>query len=246
MPEDPLEPKRPILPAIVSGTIAAGAAFLVVNITAVAQSPGATIAQEWAEGPILSAALESPVIMLLLAVGAGVESFLLWGCIQTFSLTRLGSTFEIIQLEKMLDEKRYSEALSFCETRGRYYTRLVAAALGAMHRGRDAMDLAVDTAQASEERDGMDRIHDVGTLASLILLVGLLGLCLGAVDSLTALVEDRSRHLLLARSAFVPPAFACTVALPAYLMEAMYRRKLPQIHARVRHESGRIIGKIEL
>lgn len=194
---------------------------------------------------LLTAAFRSPFITLALALCAGVESFLIWGCIQTLAAARLGSAFEIVELEKLLNEKRYSEANTFCEQRTRYYTRLVGAALSNAHRGKAAMELAVDSEQESEERRGMDRIHSLGTLAGVALLFGILGLSTNALDALGHATRDPAAFLDSARAAFFPPVLACVVAIPAFLMEATYRRRLPQIHARVRHESGRLIQRIE-
>lgn len=210
--------------------------------------------QSWGEAPpaapeeeasLLAAAFESPVITLTLALCAFYESFLIWGCIQTLAAARMGSAFEIVELEKLLDGKHYSEAATFCDGRSRYYTRLVGAALNAAHGGRGAMQLAVDTMIETEERRGMDRVHALGTLAGVGLLVGLLGLSVNAFHALTVLDQDRALHLTLARASFLAPGFACVVAIPAYLMEATYSRRLPQIHARVRHEAGRLIARIE-
>ncbi len=197
------------------------------------------------EPPLLAAAFESPVITLAIALCAFWESFFIWGCIQTLAAARIGSAFEIIELEKLLDQKCYADALRFCESRPRYYARLVAVALSAAHRGKEAMDLAIHTTVETEERRGMDRIHALGTLAGVALLVGLFGLCANAFSAIAELHGDRLLFLTLARAAFLGPAFACVIAVPAFLMEATYRRKLPQIYARVRQEAARLIARIE-
>lgn len=205
----------------------------------------ATMSRSDGGNALLTAAFRSPVLTLLLCLCAMVESYLIWKCIQTLAASRLGTAMEIVELERMLQSRRYTEAVAFCERNARYYTRLVGAALSSCHRGKESMEFAVDTEQEAEERRGMDRIHALGTLAGVALLTGLLGLCVNALDALAHAQANRTGFLELASAAFFPPTFAALIAIPAFLMEATYRRKLPQIHARVRHEAGRLIAQIE-
>jgi biopolymer transport protein ExbB len=95
----------------------------------------------------------------------------------------------IDELEALLNEQQYQEALELCESEKNFVTNMVGAALTHMEHGFDEMrDAATQAAQAEANKLNM-KISYISLLANIAPMLGLFGTVFGMVAAFTEIVK---------------------------------------------------------
>ncbi len=95
----------------------------------------------------------------------------------------------IDELEALLEEEEYQEALEYCETEPNYLTNVIGAALPKMNAGFEEMRDAAASAAAVEVGKLNQKISYINLIANMGPMLGLFGTVVGMVAAFTEIVN---------------------------------------------------------
>jgi biopolymer transport protein ExbB len=167
--------------------------------------------------------------------GGGVISFLLVFPIQVLSVATLAHVIEhfvtlhrdklvppeiVVELETLLDEEKFEEAVNLCAASRNYVTNVVGASIARVSEGYDAMVVA---AQGAVEEENLRLVHKISWLSlygNLGPMLGLFGTVVGMVIAFTQIAQSevtpspqKLAHGIFA--ALVTTVWGLLVAMPA-------------------------------
>lgn len=91
------------------------------------------------------------------------------------------------EIEALLDEEEYEEALDLCDAEPNYFTRVIGAGIPKVEEGFDSVKAAMADAQGTETAKYMMRISWLSLCASLGPMFGLLGTVSGMVAAFSVI-----------------------------------------------------------
>lgn len=96
----------------------------------------------------------------------------------------------VVEIETLLDEEQYEEALNLCEASKNYLTNIVGAALARVGEGYDAM---VAAAEGATEEENLKLIHKISWLSlfgNIAPMLGLFGTVVGMVIAFSKIARS--------------------------------------------------------
>ena len=135
------------------------------------------------------------------------------------------------QLEIMLEEKRYRDAIDFAANDPSFLARLVDAALNEASNGYAAMERAVDEASDAGVTKMLRPVEFLNVLGNVAPMCGLFGTVYGMIVAFYQLVEsggkpDPAKLALGISTALVTTFWGLVVAIPALSAYAWIRNKI--------------------
>ncbi len=140
----------------------------------------------------------------------------------------------IVELETLLDEEQYEEAINLCEASKNYLTNIVGAAIARVGEGYDAMKAA---AAGQTDEENLKLIHKI----SWLVLFGNIGPMLGLFGTVTGMVmafgviasskESPSPQVLAGGifTALVTTVWGLLVAMPALGFNFIFKMKVQRL-----------------
>jgi len=135
------------------------------------------------------------------------------------------------QVEAMLAEKRYRDAIDYAESDHSYLGQLISAALGEAGSGYSAMERAVEEAADAQTSKMLRPIEYLNVLGNIAPMLGLFGTVYGMILAFQQLVAAGGKPDPAALAAGISTALVTTfwglvVAIPALAAYAVVRNKV--------------------
>ena len=139
-----------------------------------------------------------------------------------------------IQLEQMLSEKRYREAIDYAESDPSYLAQMISAALAEAANGYGAMERAVEETSDTEISRQLRPIEILNVMGNISPMMGLFGTVYGMIVAFQKLVDaggqpDPAMLAAGISTALVTTFWGLVVAIPALAAYALVRNKLDAI-----------------
>jgi biopolymer transport protein ExbB len=140
----------------------------------------------------------------------------------------------IVELETLLDEEQYEEAISLCEATKNYVTNIVGAAIAHVGDGFDAM---ISAAEGATDEENMKLNHKTSWLSlfgNIGPLMGLFGTVTGMVMAFSQIAQSSStpspQQLALGIfTALVTTVWGLLVAMPATAFGFIFKTKVQKL-----------------
>ncbi len=135
------------------------------------------------------------------------------------------------QIEAMLAEKRYREAIDFAQSDPSFLGKLVSGALGEASNGYVAMERAIEEEADAEIGKMLRPIEFLNVLGAVAPMIGLFGTVYGMIRAFQALVEaggrpDPAELAAGISTALVTTLWGLVVAIPALAGFAVIRNRI--------------------
>ena len=174
-----------------SSLIMAAAAFIVFTTPAYAVTPGTLITGGGGIGYVLLA-------LSVVGVALIIEHFI------NVRREKLAPPDVIDEIETLLNEEQYQEALELCEAEPGFLTNVLAAALPKMEHGFDSMEQAAHDISEEEAIKLHSKVSWLSLLSAVSPMLGLLGTVWGMIGAFDVIAQS---------SAPEPADFAGTISL---------------------------------
>jgi len=208
------------------------AAAMAFPTIALAQDDGAGTEQSWfkafiwPEGPILG----NLIIVLLLVMSATVMGFSMMLIIK-YRKNQILPEETRDEVEALLAEKKYREAIEFASDDESFLGQVVAAALNEAPNGYSAMERAVEEVGDSESIKILRPIEYLNVLGNISPMIGLFGTVFGMIVAFQALVggggnADPTELAGGISTALVTTFWGLVVAIPALTAYSLIRNKI--------------------
>jgi biopolymer transport protein ExbB len=170
-----------------------------------------------------------PIELLSIAtVAAIIEHFV------TIQRDKLVPPEVIVELETLLDEEQYEEAINLCEASKNYITNIAGAAIARVGEGYEAM---VSAAEAATEEENLKLIHKISWLSlfgNIAPMLGLFGTVTGMVMVFQKIAEstgspspgDLAGGIF---TALVTTVWGLMVAMPALAFFFVFKLKVQRL-----------------
>ena len=157
----------------------------------------------------------------------------------------------VLELETLLDEEQYEEAINLCETSRNYVTTVVGAAIARLAEGYDAM---VSAAEGATDEQNLKLIHKISWLnlfANIGPLMGLFGTVVGMVMAFTQIAMSATppspQELALGIfTALVTTVWGLLVAMPASSLYFYFKVKVQKLSFELSNVAMEIVGRFRL
>lgn len=167
-------------------------------------------------------------IMSIATLAAIIEHFI------TIQRDKLVPPEIVVELETLLDEEQYEEAINLCEASKNYITNIVGAAIARVGEGYEAMR---DAAETATEEENLKLIHKISWLAlfgGVAPMMGLFGTVVGMVMAFTqiAMSTGTPSPQQLAGGIFtalVTTVWGLMVAIPAMGFYFIFKMKVQKM-----------------
>ncbi|MEQ8765849.1 MAG: MotA/TolQ/ExbB proton channel family protein [Planctomycetota bacterium] len=129
------------------------------------------------------------LIVLLSVVGMGlvIEHFI------TVRRDKLAPPELIDEVEALLEEKEYQEALELCESEPNYFTNVVAAGLPKISASFEAMEKSIEEAGEEEAVRLHQKISWLSLIANVAPMMGLLGTVAGMIEAFNVIAAQQGQ-----------------------------------------------------
>ena len=225
-------PKHPIShrPSRVATVVSAIAMLLVAASPAMAQDGGTSFFQMFLWTPDL---LGNIIIWGLVATSMASIGFAIY-LFTRYRQTEMSPEDTQQQVESMLAEKRYREAIDFANSDDSYLGTLLAAALNEAANGYGAMQRAIEEAGDAETARILRPVEYLNVIGNISPMIGLFGTVYGMIRAFQGLVEAGGRPdpSVLAggiSTALVTTLWGLVVAIPALACYSVIRNKIDAI-----------------
>ena len=170
------------------------------------------------------------ILMSAVNMGASIHFFI------KYRRTTIIPEMTYVQLETMLDEKRYRDAIDFAANDPSYLARLVDAGLNEASNGYAAMERAVEEASDAESTKLLRPVEFLNVLGNVAPMCGLFGTVYGMIVAFSKLVESGGKPNPAELAAGISTALVTTfwglvVAIPALSAYAWIRNKIDALCA---------------
>jgi len=140
----------------------------------------------------------------------------------------------VVELETLLDEEQYEEAISLCEATRNYITNIVGAAIARADEGYDAVVMAAEGATDEQNLRLQHKISWLNLFANIGPLMGLFGTVVGMVMAFTRIAASSTppspQELALGIfTALVTTVWGLLVAMPASAFYFFFKVKVQQL-----------------
>ncbi|MHC4606519.1 MAG: MotA/TolQ/ExbB proton channel family protein [Planctomycetota bacterium] len=140
----------------------------------------------------------------------------------------------VVELETLLDEEQYEEAINLCEATKNYITNIVGAAIARVGEGYEAMEMAAETATDEENLKLMHKIQWLNLFGNVAPMMGLLGTVTGmttAFGSIAGSAGTVSPQELAGGifTALVTTVWGLIVAIPSLAFYFIFRLKVQRL-----------------
>ncbi|HXG62184.1 MAG TPA: MotA/TolQ/ExbB proton channel family protein [Planctomycetota bacterium] len=140
----------------------------------------------------------------------------------------------VVELETLLDEEQYEEAINLCEATKNYITNIVGAAIARVGEGYDAMVAAAEAATDEQNLKLQHKISWLPLLGNIGPLMGLFGTVTGMVMAFTqiAMSTGTPSPQELAQGIFtalVTTVWGLIVAMPATFFSYLFKVKVQKL-----------------
>ena len=140
----------------------------------------------------------------------------------------------IVELEQLVDEEQYEEAMNLCEASRNYITNIVSAALARVGEGFDPMYNAMENAVEEENLKLMQKISYLSLLGNVAPMLGLFGTVVGMVGAFTKIATtagspspaDLAGGIY---TALVTTVWGLLVAIPALSAFFIFKNKVQKM-----------------
>ena len=140
----------------------------------------------------------------------------------------------VVELETLLDEEQYEEAMNLCEATKNYITNIVGAAIAKVGEGYDAMVSAAEGATDEQNLKLQHKISWLPLLGSVGPLMGLFGTVTGMVMAFTQIAmstgtpspQDLAKGIF---TALVTTVWGLIVAIPATFFGYIFKVKVQRM-----------------
>ncbi len=179
----------------------------------------------WSEDPIGLAIIWILLLMSAISIGFSLKLFL------TYRKSNLVPDDTAQQVEALLNEKRYREAIEYADADTSYLGRLISAALAEAAAGFGAMERAVEEEADSQTARMLRPIEYLNVLGNIGPMLGLFGTVYGMILAFQQLVAaggkpDPAELAAGISTALVTTFWGLIVAIPALAVYAMIRNKI--------------------
>ncbi|MBI2898925.1 MAG: MotA/TolQ/ExbB proton channel family protein [Planctomycetes bacterium] len=173
--------------------------------------------------------LLAPIELLSIAtVAATIEHFV------TIQRDKLVPPEVVVELETLLDEEQYEEALNLCESSKNYITNIVGAAIARVGEGYEPMVTAAEGATEEENLKLGQKISWLSLFGNLGPMMGLFGTVVGMVMTFQTIAEstgspspaDLAGGIF---SALVTTVWGLMVAMPALAFFFVFKMKVQRL-----------------
>ncbi|MEX2216582.1 MAG: MotA/TolQ/ExbB proton channel family protein [Phycisphaeraceae bacterium] len=170
------------------------------------------------------------ILMSAVNMGASIHFFI------KYRRTTIIPEMTYVQLEAMLDEKRYRDAIDFAANDPSFLARLVDAGLNEASNGYAAMERAVEEASDAESTKLLRPVEFLNVLGNVAPMCGLFGTVYGMIVAFSKLVEsggkpDPAKLAGGISTALVTTFWGLVVAIPALSAYAWIRNKIDALCA---------------
>ena len=203
----------------------------------------------YAATPLQGAAPRSPGFIEIYILGGGMPGILFLLPIELLSIATLAAIIEhymsiqrdklvppqvVVELEQLLEEEQYEEAINICEATKNYITNIVGAAIARAEEGYDAMEGAAAMATEEENLKLNHKIQWLNLFGNVSPMMGLLGTVVGMVTAFSAIAAsaDTPPPNELAGGIFtalVTTVWGLLVAIPALTFYFIFRLKVQRL-----------------
>jgi len=170
-----------------------------------------------------------PIELLSIAtVAAIIEHFV------TLQRDKLVPPEIVVELETLLDEEQYEEAINLCEASKNYLTNIVGAAIAHVGDGYDAMKNAANSACDEENIKLIHKISWLSLFGNVGPMLGLFGTVVGMVSAFSVIAQSTGSPSPqeLAQGIFtalVTTVWGLMVAIPAMGFFYMFKMKVQRM-----------------
>ncbi len=140
----------------------------------------------------------------------------------------------VVELETLLDEEQYEEAINLCEATKNYITNIVGAAIARVGDGYDAMVSAAEGAVDEQNLKLQHKITWLPLLGNIGPLMGLFGTVVGMVIAFTSIAQSTGtpspQELALGIfTALVTTVWGLLVAMPATFFAFIFKVRVQKL-----------------
>lgn len=170
----------------------------------------------------------------------------------SFNLNRekLAPPEVVVQIDELIEQQQYEEALNICDATRNYVTAIVGAALAKMQDGVDAMS---DAAAGAQEEQNVALSHKIGwlsLLANVAPMCGLFGTVVGMVQAFTEIAtttESPSPQALAAGifTALITTVWGLIVAIPSLTAQYIFKNRLQRLTIEMGNMAGEMIERLK-
>jgi biopolymer transport protein ExbB len=140
----------------------------------------------------------------------------------------------IVELETLLDEEQYEEAINLCEASKNYLTNIVGAAIAKVGDGFQAMSDAAASATDEQNLKLQHKLSWLALLGNIGPLMGLFGTVTGMVMAFTQIAmstgtpspQDLAKGIF---TALVTTVWGLLVAIPATFFGFLFKVRVPRL-----------------
>lgn len=140
----------------------------------------------------------------------------------------------VVELETLLDEEQYEEAMNLCEATKNYITNIVGAAISKVGDGYEAMVGAAEGATDEQNLKLQQKISWLPLLSAIGPLMGLFGTVTGMVSAFTVIAmssgtpspQDLAKGIF---TALVTTVWGLLVAMPATFFAFIFKMKVQKL-----------------
>jgi biopolymer transport protein ExbB len=156
----------------------------------------------------------------------------------------------VVQIDEMIEQQQYEEALNICDATRNYITAIVGASLAKMQDGADAMG---DAAAGAQEEQNILLSHKIGwlqLLSNIGPMMGLFGTVVGMVQAFTEIAtstESPSPQQLASGifTALITTVWGLIVAMPSLSAYFIFKNKLQRLTVEMGNMAAEMIERLK-
>ena len=193
-------------------------------------------------GPMGIMVVITIILMSIAGLALTIEHFV------SIKREKLAPPYILTELENLLDEQEYEEAMDLCESEDCFLTRVVHAGLSRMEGGPARMEAAVAEAGEGEAALLHQKISWLALIGALAPMMGLLGTVIGMISAFSELASSEggaSAHQLAGGiyTALVTTAMGLMLAIPVMLAYQFFRNRVIKVVQEVSAFSGSLLDR---
>jgi len=186
-----------------------------------------------------------PIVMMSIASIALIIMF----CVE-LQRDKIAPPEIIVQLEELIEQEQYEEALNICDATRNYVTSILGAALA---RSQDGFEAMTDAAAGATEEENVKLGHKIGWLVligNIAPMMGLFGTVVGMVSAFTEIAtsaETPSPQQLAngIYTALITTVWGLIVAMPALTAYFLLKNKLQRLTMELSNVVGELIERLK-
>lgn len=156
----------------------------------------------------------------------------------------------IVELEQLIDEEQYEEALNLCEASRNYVTNVVGAALSHIGEGNDSMVSAMENSIDEQNIKLSHKVSWLSLCGNLGPMMGLFGTVMGMVEAFTKIATASSSPSPVdlaggIYTALVTTVWGLLVAMPALSAFFIFKNKIQRISFELASVSAELVERMK-